>query len=66
MTKREKIIISAYTGFLMCDFADVHAYIEGKLGYSVWTHEIGTEEMQDKIHAAVKPDFLELCASEGD
>ena len=28
MTHREKVIISAYTGVLMCDFGDVHEYIE--------------------------------------
>lgn len=35
MTKQERIIVSAYTGFLMCDFSDVHKYIEEKLGRSV-------------------------------
>ena len=28
MTKQEKVIVSAYTGVLMCDFADLHEYIE--------------------------------------
>lgn len=28
MTYKEAVIISAYTGFLMCDFDDVHKYIE--------------------------------------
>lgn len=30
MTKQEAIIVSAYTGFLMCDFGDMHEYIEKK------------------------------------
>ncbi len=30
MTKEEKIIVSAYTGVLMCTFSDMHEYIEKK------------------------------------
>ena len=40
MTKWEKVVISAYTGVLMCDFDDLHKYIEDKLGRPVWTHEL--------------------------
>lgn len=32
MTKHEKIVVSAYTGVLMCDFDDLHKYIQEKLG----------------------------------
>ena len=35
MTEKEKIIVSAYTGYLMCDFDKVHQYIEQKLGRPV-------------------------------
>lgn len=40
MTKQEKVIVSAYTGVLMCDFADLHEYIEKIMGRPVWTHEL--------------------------
>ena len=40
MTKQERIIVSAYTGFLMCDYDDLHKYIEEKVGRPVWTHEL--------------------------
>lgn len=61
MTKEEKIIVSAYTGVLMCNFSDMHEYIEKKLGRPVWTHELADEKVWDEIHAATKADFLELC-----
>lgn len=64
MTKQERIIISAYTGFLMCDFSDVHKYIEEKLGRPAWTHEMASYNVQDEIKKAVKPDFLALCRNE--
>lgn len=64
MTKKEKIIVSAYTGYLMCDWDDMHQYIEKKLGRPVWTHELAFEEMQEKVREATKDDFLALCNEE--
>ena len=64
MTKKEKIIVSAYTGYLMCDFQDMHEYIEEKLGRPVWTHELAFDEVQEEIREAVYDDFIALCESE--
>lgn len=61
MTKQEKIVVSAYTGFLMCDFGDVHKYIEEKMGRPVFTHELGFESTYAQIRERVKPDFIKLC-----
>ena len=61
MTYKEKIIVSAYTGYLMCDFEDVHAYIEEKLGRPVYTHELVDEDIQKEIRDRTKIDFLSLC-----
>lgn len=64
MTNQEKIIVSAYTGVLMCDFSDVHQYIEEKLGRTVWTHEMAGDAVWEEIKQAVKPDFLSLCGTQ--
>lgn len=64
MTKREKIIVSAYTGVLMCDFADMQKYAEEKLGYSLFTHDFANPHIVDKIKEAAKEDFLEICNKE--
>ena len=64
MTYREKVIVSAYTGYLMCDFSDVHRYIEEKLGKPVWTHEMANDAVQEEIHKATAHDFLELCKTQ--
>jgi hypothetical protein len=61
MTDYEKIVVSAYTGVLMCDFSDVHEYIEKKLGRPVYTHEFAYEYMDKQIKEATKSDFLEIC-----
>ena len=61
MTKEERIIVSAYTGVLMCDFDDLHQYIEKKLGKPIFTHELGDKLVWDAIKKATKEDFLRLC-----
>ena len=64
MTKQEKVIVSAHTGVLMCNFSDVHKYIEEKLGYPVWEHELANEIMLDIIREKTRDDFLRLCQEE--
>jgi len=61
MTTQEKIIVSAYTGYLMCDPYDLNRYISEKVGRSVFTHELGTPDMWDEIRRAVHDDFIALC-----
>ena len=64
MTKQEKIIVSAYTGVLMCEFSDVHEYVEEKLGVPVFTHEFALESTWDLIREATREDFMKLCQEE--
>lgn len=64
MTDRERVVVSAYTGFLMCDFDDVQQYIQEKLGRPVWTHELADEAIQNEIQEKTRPDFLALCQTE--
>lgn len=64
MTLDEKIIVSAYTGYLMCDFSLVHAYIQKILGRPVWIHELTNSDILDEIGRRTKPKFLKICADE--
>ena len=64
MTKQEKIIVSAYTGVLMCDLDDVYEYIQKKLGRPVFTHELANKDIQKEIEEKSKEDFLEVCGRE--
>lgn len=61
MTRREAIVVSAYTGYCMCDFSEVHEYIEKKLGRPVWTHEFADKSIWEEIREKTKPDFLKIC-----
>lgn len=66
MTLQEKIIVSAYTGYVMCDFSHVHKYIEKKMGRPVWTHELAASNTQflEEIRWRILPDFLAICKGE--
>lgn len=64
MTHREKVIVSAFTGILMCDFSDVHEYIEKILGRPVWTHQLADEKIWNEIKEASKSDFIAICKAE--
>lgn len=64
MNKRERVIVSAYTGVLMCNFLDVAEYIREKLGRPVWTHEYADNKVQREIQEKTKDDFLELCGDD--
>lgn len=64
MTEKEKIIVSAYTGYLMYFVKIAHQYIEQKLGRPVYTHELSSLNVQNEIMNKVRDDFLSLCDPE--
>lgn len=64
MTKREKLIVSAYTGVLMTDFDDFHAYVEALFEHPVFTHEMLTDKFFAELMSKVKPEFMKLCEEE--
>ena len=64
MAEKEKIIVSAYTGYLMCDFGKVHEYIQEILERPVYTHELANNNIQEEIHEKTKQDFIKICGSE--
>lgn len=63
MTKQEKIIVSAYTGVLMCEFSDLHKYIEEKLARPVYSHELANPAVTEEIRQKTESDFIALCKS---
>lgn len=59
LTKEQAIVISAYTGVLICEFSDLHKAVEEKLGEPIWTHEFPVR--MESIKEAFKDDFLSLA-----
>lgn len=60
MTKREAAIVSAYTGYLIGDFHEMHKYIEEIMGRPVFTHELAIEKVNDEIRKRSKKDFCSI------
>ena len=60
MTKREAAIVSAYTGYLIGDFNEMHKYIEEIMGRPVFTHELIDEAISEKIRKKSKKDFRSI------
>jgi hypothetical protein len=61
MTKREALVIGAYTGVLMTKFSDLHEYIEEVMERPVFTHELASTEVNDELKAKCRPEFLKIC-----
>ncbi len=64
MTLRERLIISAYTGVIMCDFDIFHKYITEVLDRPVFTPEFANPDVLEELKEKVKPEFLKLCGNE--
>ena len=65
MTKKEAVLISAYTGFLLTnDFSDVCKFCQELLGRPIWTHEYTDEKVQKEIQEKCKPLILEMIRNE--
>ena len=67
MDKKEAVLISAFTGFLLTkNFADVHKFCEDLLGRPIWTHEFASETIQEEIKEKCRPLILEMIERETD
>ena len=64
MTLQERLIVSAYTGVLMCSFDKVHEYAEQVLARPVYTHELADDRVLKELKEKVKPYFLDLCGND--
>ena len=61
MTKEESLLVSAYTGYMLCSqFSELHEYIEEVIGAPVLTHQLGSEEFNKVLRSKLQPRILEL------
>ena len=67
MTKKEAVLISAYTGILLTNnFADVHKFCEELLGRPIWTHEFAFDSLHKEIQEKCKPMIIDLVSLESE
>lgn len=53
-------IVSAYTGYLIGSFNEMHKYAEHLFGTPILSSMFGMEEFTDQLREKAKPDFLAL------
>lgn len=61
MTKQERLIVSAYTGYLMVKPDDFNKYVNEVMGHPVYTHEMAEDSFWEELHMKVHDDFINLC-----
>lgn len=65
MTKKEAVLVSAYTATLLTnDFADVHKFCEELLERPIFTHEFADKKVWEQIKAKCEPLILEMIGNE--
>lgn len=60
MTKREALIVSAYTGYFMCDMSELHKFIEETLGRAIYTHELADDKILDELRDKLRDEFVRI------
>jgi len=58
LTSEQAVVVSAFTGYHIGDFAETHKAVEEKLGRPVWTHEFPS--LRDEIREAFRDDFIAM------
>ena len=65
MTKKEAVLISAYTGYLLTkEFSDYHQYCEKLIGKPIYTHEFADKDTQEEIRRKCKPLIIDMINNE--
>lgn len=58
MNKQEKIIVSAFTGYLLCEPEDLFKYASMKFGRDISVEDFIKPEFMDELKLKTKPDFM--------
>ena len=60
LMKQEAAIVSAYTGFLLGSFNDMHEYAEKIMGRPIYTHEFADKILVEELKQKAKQDFITI------
>jgi hypothetical protein len=61
MTKKERLIVTAYTGVMMVEEGEFYDYLEQVMGRPILAKELSSEDFANSVVEAVKDDFMKLC-----
>lgn len=63
MTKYEAAIVSAYTGFLIGDFSEMHKYAEKKFRRPIFTYQFANKIFTAELRKLSKDDFCNISVT---
>lgn len=61
MTKKERRIVSAYTGIMMVDIDDYLKFVSNLVGRRIYTPDLFSKHICEEIKTKVEPSFIALC-----
>jgi hypothetical protein len=64
LTKEQGIILTGYTGLMLCKFSDFHKDVEKRLGCPVFTHQFGDKAFAESLKSVYKDDFMAILPEE--
>ena len=64
LNKYQAIVITGFTGTMVCDLSSFHADVESRMGRSVWTHEFGLPSFAQELKELYRDEFMYLCNTE--
>lgn len=60
LTKKQGIILTGFTGMMLCKMDDFHKDVEKRLGRPIFTHEFGDRMLKLRIKETYRKDFESL------
>lgn len=64
LTKEQAVVLSGFTGILMCNFSDLQADVERRVGNPVYTHQFGNKEFSEEVKNLYRSDFMKIMPIE--
>ena len=64
ISHHDRLVISAYTGYMLADFNDIHAFIAKTLGRPVYNHEFAESALLNEIHSKLENEWRDICKKE--
>lgn len=61
MTKREFVVVSAFSGILLCEYEDWRAYVEEVFGRKFYAHEMATDEFWEELKQKSEKELKKIC-----
>lgn len=63
LTTYQAVVLTGYTGILMCSFTEFHADVETRLQRPIFTHQFGDDKFAQQIKEMYEEEFMTLIGA---